>query len=276
MTTLALVVAMLCGMGVFAGSEISTSSPPQNTAECITALQESQVKREYCCVEKVMEGDIRQLQLEKEMYKVNEKFAELVGSGVFRQLNWTNAIQRLQTLRDELKFVESQSVADAYILKVRMMAKVQEVFIENCKGYVFAKFRLARHAIADVSEKELSLVKPDGKTPVKMTWVKFYRSCHSNLNELIVKFIENGKDVSKLKDGKCLSLQPWAETMMGAALVIQIICGDDPTAAIRAEQIAKNAVKAYPDYLKKAQAIFPDITFEVEEDDSAQGCLKKP
>ena len=275
MTTLALVVAMLCGMGVFAGSEISTSSPPQNTAARVAAHQEPQSKRECCYGRRATEEEARQMQLEIENVKVNAKIAELE-SGVFCELNWTAALRQLQILRDELKFAESQSVADAYILKMEMMVKVQEVFIKNCKGYVFAKSRLARHSIADISDKEISLVKPDGETPVKMTWLKFYRYCHSNLNELIVKFIENGKDVSKLKDGKCLSLQPWAEAMMGAALVIQIICGDDPTAAIRAEQIAKNAVKAYPDYLKKAQAIFPDITFEVEEDDAAQGCLKMP
>jgi hypothetical protein len=43
---------------------------------------------------------------------------------------------------------------------------------------------------------------------------------------------------------------------------MQIICGDDPTAAGRAEQIAKAAVKALPEYLKHAQEIFPDFTFD--------------
>ena len=143
-----------------------------------------------------------------------------------------------------------------------MMATVQEVFIANCKGYKFMKSKLAGYKIADISEKEISLIKPDGKTPMKMTWVKFYQQYHGNLNELIVRFIEKGKDTSKLKDGKRLNLQSWAEAMMGAALTMQIICNDDPTAAGRAEQIAKNAVKAYPDYLKHAQAIFPDITFD--------------
>ena len=65
---------------------------------------------------------------------------------------------------------------------------------------------------------------------MKMTWVKFYQQYHGNLNELIIRFIEKGKDSSKLKDGKRLSLQPWADAMMGAALTMQIICGDDPTA----------------------------------------------
>ena len=194
--------------------------------------------------------------------KIKEKFESLVTAGVFRQLDWKGAIRQLTMVKDEFKFSESQVYADIYIHKVKMMATVQEVFIANCKDYKFAKSKLARFKIANISEKEISLIKPDGKTPVKMTWVKFYQQYHGNLNELIIKFIEKGKNVCKLSDGKRLSLQPWADAMMGAALTMQIICGDDPTVTTRAEQIAKNAVKELPEYLNRAKAIFPDMQFD--------------
>ena len=194
--------------------------------------------------------------------KIKEKFESLVTAGVFRQLDWKGAIRQLTMVKDEFKFSESQVYADIYIHKVKMMATVQEVFIANCKDYKFAKSKLARFKIANISEKEISLIKPDGKTPMKMTWVKFYQQYHGNLNELIIKFIEKGKNVCKLSDGKRLSLQPWADAMMGAALTMQIICGDDPTVTTRAEQIAKNAVKELPEYLNRAKAIFPDMQFD--------------
>ena len=194
--------------------------------------------------------------------KIKEKFESLVTAGVFRQLDWKGAIRQLTMVKDEFKFSESQVYADIYIHKVKMMATVQEVFIANCKDYKFAKSKLARFKIANISEKEISLIKPDGKTPRKMTWVKFYQQYHGNLNELIIKFIEKGKNVCKLSDGKRLSLQPWADAMMGAALTMQIICGDDPTVTKRAEQIAKNAVKELPEYLNRAKAIFPDMEFD--------------
>ena len=194
--------------------------------------------------------------------KIKEKFESLVTAGVFRQLDWKGAIRQLTMVKDEFKFSESQVYADIYIHKVKMMATVQEVFIANCKDYKFAKSKLARFKISNISEKEISLIKPDGKTPVKMTWVKFYQHYHGNLNELIIKFIEKGKNVCKLSDGKRLSLQPWADAMMGAALTMQIICGDDPTVTTRAEQIAKNAVKELPEYLNRAKAIFPDMQFD--------------
>ncbi len=194
--------------------------------------------------------------------KIKEKFESLVKAGVFRQLDWKGAIRQLTMVKDEFKFSESQVYADIYIHKVKMMATVQEVFIANCKDYKFMKSKLARFKIANISEKEISLIKPDGKTQMKMTWVKFYQQYHGNLNELIIKFIEKGKNVCKLSDGKRLSLQPWADAMMGAALTMQIICGDDPTVTTRAEQIAKNAVKELPEYLNRAKAIFPDMQFD--------------
>lgn len=198
----------------------------------------------------------------KDNEKIKEKFESLVTTGVFRQLDWKGAIRQLTMVKDEFKYSESQVYADVFIHKVKMMATVQEVFIANCKEYKFGKSKLARYKIANISEKEISLIKPDGKTPMKMTWVKFYQQYHGNLNELIVKFIEKGKNVCKLADGKRLSLQPWADAMMGAALTMQIICGDDSTAAGRAEQIAKTAVKELPDYLNRAKEIFPDMQFD--------------
>ena len=199
--------------------------------------------------------------------KIKEKFESLVTAGVFKQLDWKSAIRQLTMVKDEFKYSESQIYADVFIQKVNMMATVQEVFIANCKEYKFGKSKLARCKIANISEKEINLVKPDGRTSMKLTWVKFYQQYHGNLNELIVKFIEKGKNVSKLKDGKRLSLQPWADAMMGAALTMQIICGDDPTAAARAEQIAKNAVKELPDYMNRAKAIFPDMQFDAVSDE---------
>ena len=201
--------------------------------------------------------------IEEDNQRIREKFDSLAEAGTFRQLNWSGATRQLQTIHDELKYSESQLFARIYIKKVTMMATVQEVFIANCKGYKFQRSKLMGHTITDISEKDgLKLLKPDGKTPMKLTWVKFYQQYHGNLNELIIRFIEKGKDTSKLKDGKRLSLQPWADAMMGAALTMQIICGDDPTAAGRAEQIAKAAVKALPEYLGHAQEIFPDFTFD--------------
>ena len=235
-----------------------------------TLMATKEMERQIEKIRKRIEEEELKKRLEKEKQetiakdneKIKEKFESLVSTGVFRQLDWKGATRQLTMVKDEFKYSESQVYADIFIQKVKMMSTVQEVFIANCKDYKFGKSKLARFTIANISEKEINLIKPDGKTQVKMTWVKFYQQYHGNLNELIVRFIEKGKNVCKLKDGKRLSLQPWADAMMGAALTMQIICGDDPTAPGRAEQIAKTAVKELPDYLNRAKEIFPDMEFD--------------
>ena len=233
------------------------------------AVKENERKKEALSKKQAAEegrkrqADLKAQAIEEDRDRVKREFDSLVEAGTFRQLNWKGAVRQLTSLQNEFKYSESQLYADVYIKKVNMMATVQEVFIANCKGYKFTKSKLSGCKIVDITEKDgLKLMKADGKTPMKMTWVKFYQQCHGNLNELIVRFIEKGKDSSRLKDGKRLGLQPWADAMMGAALTMQVICGDDAHAASRAEQIAKAAVKGLPQYLKSAQEIFPDIEFE--------------
>lgn len=207
--------------------------------------------------------------IEEDNAMVKEKFDSLVAAGTFRQLNWSGATRQLQALHDEFKYSESQLYARIFIKKVVMMATVQEVFIANGKGFKFQRAKgLSGCSIVEISEKDgIKLVKSDGKTQMKISWPRFYKDFHGGLNEMIVRLVEKGKDSSKLKNGKRLSLQPWAEAMMGAALTMQIICGDDASAATRAEKIAKDAVKALPEYLSQAQEIFPEITFDVQPEE---------
>ena len=231
-------------------------------------------EREEAAANARQEEEERQAQLaadkaatiERDNAAIKEKFDSLQNAGVFRQLDWKGALRQLKVIRDDFKFAESQVYADTIIQKVEMMKTVQDVFIANCRDYVFNRSKMRNCKIADISEKEIKLVKPDGKTPAKLTWVRFYSQFHSNLNELIIKFIEKGKMVSKLPDGKRLGSQRWADAMMGAALTMQVICGDDPTVADRSAAIVKEAVKQFPDYLKRAQEIFPEVSFEgIEE-----------
>ena len=92
---------------------------------------------------------------------------------------------------------------------------------------------------------------------------ELYREYHANFNELIIQFIENGRKNGNPK----LTLQEWGDAMCGAALTLKIICADDPAAATRGEQIAKDVAKNFPSYIKMLRMMFPDVTFEdVEEE----------
>ena len=59
-----------------------------------------------------------------------------------------------------------------------------------------------------------------------------------------------------------LSLRDWADAMTGAALTMQLVCGEINGAMERSEVLVKEVVKNFPEYQKTAQEIFPNIKFE--------------
>ena len=57
-------------------------------------------------------------------------------------------------------------------------------------------------------------------------------------------------------------MREWADAMTGAALTMQLVCGEVNGAMERAEVLVKEVVKQFPDYQKTAHDIFPEIKFE--------------
>ena len=140
------------------------------------------------------------------------------------------------------------------------MAKLYGIFIKNMPehkdvpAYVFKKGKLNGFKVLSVNDKEMQVEK--GKKKMKLTWQRFHREHYVNLLELMNRYVFNGRRNAGL------SQRDVAEALTGGALVLQLVCGEEGTAIERAETLAKAAVKEFPDYLKTAQQIFPDIKFE--------------
>jgi hypothetical protein len=113
--------------------------------------------------------------------------------------------------------------------------------------------------VVKVNEKELELVRVDGKRKGKITWQKFYANYPGNLNECINTYVVNGRQNAKPR----LSLREWADAMTGAALTMQLVCAEVNGAIERSEKLVQEAVKQFPEYGKVAQGIFPDMKLEV-------------
>ena len=191
--------------------------------------------------------------VEEETAAAKAKFEEIAQRGSFRQLDWKNALRQLETMKAEFKTAEGGFAADNEIRKVNAMKNTQEIFRRNLEGYTFKKSKLKGRVVKSATESDI--VFGDGKTPSKLTFVKFYQGYHGNLNELILAFVEDGR-----KNGKPrLNLREWAEAMTGAALTMHIICSDDSSAVARGEAIVKKVVELFPDYQKTAQDMFPYI-----------------
>lgn len=205
----------------------------------------------------------KKARIEEETAAASAKFDAVVAQGCIRQLDWKSALRQLEAAKAEMTTSEGQLACSLEIRKVNDMKLVHDIFVKNIKGHVF-KGKLAKSKVSEVNANELIILKPDGKSKSKVLWRTFYKDYPGNLNELINTYIFNARNTSaKVK----LSLRDWADAMTGAALTMQLVCGEVNGALERAEVLVKEVVKQFPDYQKTAKDIFPEIKFEEATED---------
>ena len=220
------------------------------------AKAEAAAAAEKARLEKLAEE--RKAKVEEETAGAKAKFDAIVAQGCVRQLDWKSALRLLGTAKSEMTTPEGQLACDLEIRKINDMKRVHDIFIKNLGGHVF-KGKLNKCKVASVDEKEINLLKADEKSKLKISWQKFYKDYPGNLNEIINAYIFNSRNTSaKVR----LSLREWADAMTGAALTMQLVCGEVNGAMERSEVLVKEVVKNFPEYQKTAQEIFPDIKFE--------------
>ena len=201
----------------------------------------------------------RKAKVDEEVAASKEKFEAIAVQGCFRQLDWKSAIRQLENMKAEFKTPEGQLAAELEIRKVNDMKKVQDVLIRKLRNYTFRKKGKLRGAkVTSVNEKEIVCTLE--KNTAKITWQKFYGDQFNYLKEVLGFFIFNGRKNSGL------SQRDVADALTGAALTMTVICGEEAEAAGIAEKLAQESVKQFPEYLKTAQAIFPDMKFEAPEE----------
>jgi serine/threonine protein kinase len=205
--------------------------------------------------------------IENETKSIKDKFDAIAATDTFKLLDWGHATRQLNALKDTFTTAEGELAAKEELRKVEAMKSVHDIFIQNMKGYEFRrgnkKFKLRGCKVTSVDEKEIVLQRADAKNknPLRLTWRKFYEECPDNLNELLNKFVVKGRGASTL-NGTKLTLKTWSDAMLGAALTMRIICSEVPGALTRSEELVKEIVKQYPDYQKRAQAMFPDLKLD--------------
>ncbi len=205
--------------------------------------------------------------IESETKAIKDKFDAIAATDTFKLLDWAHATRQLNALKDTFTTAEGELAAKEELRKVEAMKSVHDIFIQNMKGYEFRrgnkKFKLRGCKVTKVDEKEIVLQRADAKNknPLRLTWRKFYEECPDNLNELLNKFVVKGRGATTL-NGTKLTLKTWADAMLGAALTMRIVCSEVSGALTRSEELVKEIVKQYPDYQKRAQAMFPDLKLD--------------
>lgn len=198
--------------------------------------------------------------VQSECSKIKERFESIVAQGCFRQLDWASAYRMLKDTSSSFKTPEGELAAKMAVQAVDMMKSVQDIFIKHAKGHTF-KGALKGSKIVDINEKDIMVLKPNGKQKQRIQWQKFYLEYPGNLNELINHYIVRGRKNSNL------TLRGWADSMLGASLTMKLVCTEVNGAMMRAEQLAKEVLLAYPEYKNAIELIFPGIKVEESADE---------
>ncbi|MBQ6136709.1 MAG: hypothetical protein IJI73_05005, partial [Kiritimatiellae bacterium] len=220
--------------------------------------------------EKQRQEELKRQHAEKiarEVEAAKAGFQKVIDNRNLHLLDWDGAKRMLRNI--ELDTSEGQLQLDLEMNKVEAMEFVHKVMVRNAKGFTFTRGKLRNHTVVECDDKEVTVLKKGATKKQKIDWVKFYRNIemHTNLNELMNKFVRLGKENGNPK----LNLKEWANGMMGIGLTMRIICADDPTAANYGEQTVKDALKLFPHFLKQAKEYFPDLDFsEVAEAAAAE------
>ena len=189
-----------------------------------------------------------------------EKYASLLG--MLKKLSWEPPLLQLSNLQKSSQTAEGKIAVGKELKKVEALKAVQSIMVSNLVNYTFTRAKLAKHKVFEVDMSDIKVLLPDGKKKQSILWTKFYEEYSGNLNELVNRFIVRGQANAGL------SKIEWCEAMLGAALTYRVLI-DNPAALVRGEQIAKQAIAEFPDYLNVGKAFFPEIDFEAAaaEDD---------
>ncbi len=241
-----------------------------DTAVKQVKLAQLKIEREAEAVKRAAEEKARiakqeeekQARIAEETNDARAKFNALAQNGAFRQLDWKRAINQLESLKQEFKTEAGKLAVDLEIRKVNNMKKVQDIIISNLKAYTFKKVPFKGCKVLSVNDTEIVLQMPDGRKS-NLSWMNFYRKENENkagnINILMNDLIVNARQVTSMHK---LNLRDWSDAMTGAVLTMKLVFPDVPGAAEYADELAKRIVKEYPEFLKTAKGMFPEINFD--------------
>lgn len=181
---------------------------------------------------------------EEEIEIVRQCFAASAdpSQGDIKYFDWARMKRKLNALQLESPYAENQRKKE--LRKVEALELSQKVLMDNMKDYTFKRPKrkgdpgIKGGTVASVDAKQI-VVSVGGKKK-NITWTAFYRDYHTNLDELIGKFIRDGRQNQK----KRLTHGQWVNSMIGTAYTLLNLCSDDATVGAFVDGLVKEAVVA--------------------------------
>ena len=167
-----------------------------------------------------------------------------------------------------MKTREGKDAAEDLIKKIKFMEGMQNHFIKHANHFKFKTSRGALLAIVTkVDDKALTIQKakyvkgkPVPDKEKREEWVRFYglreKDYLGYMNQFINELVIKGRETTKIGPLE------WSEHMLGAALTLQCLYGEEKGVDKFIPVLVKKAVKEFEPCRKWAVKWFPDVELE--------------
>ena len=233
------------------------------------AEAEKRAAEEKAAAEAAAAEKLKEL-VEEGQAKAQEEFDGLARD--LKRIDWDRCTRQLTRLRDGMKTREGKDAVEVQLQKVKVMEGMQKHFAKHADKFVFKDRRGQVLAIVmKVDDKTLTIQKakyekgkpvPDKET--RVDWDRFYglkEKIYLNyMNQFINELVMKGRERTKIGP------KEWSEHMLGAALTLQYLYGEEKGVDKFIPVLVKKAVKDFGPCRKWAAKWFPDVELPDAED----------
>ena len=210
------------------------------------------------------EAEMHKALVEKEIAQVNAKYETFKGT-LLRSLSCQPAIIQLDGMKSGIGGVttrEAKEKIDSYVTGLKYMKGLLEYLDKSVKN-----FQLGNGTVLNSPRSgKVEIMAKGAKKPTTLDWYAYFTKDQKGFNTIIKELVER-------REKQKLSLLDWSHHMMGSALILKTLFGDNEGAVKRADSLVLSAVKEYPDCAKKAQGVFPEIDLSAAASGDSNGDL---
>ena len=173
-----------------------------------------------------------------EVAQARAEFDRMSEEGVFSNLEWSVAVNRLEKLRSRFTTPEGYLSAEEQISRVKMMKTAHDVLISKVAGVVCGGLK-----VVGANEVCIRCVRGDriGADVVSIPWTRFALDYTKSFDDAVERCIVTGRSSMRL------TFREWIWAMMGVATLYRELFPLSDWAKARSEQILTTLRDEFPD-----------------------------
>ena len=230
------------------------------------AVAEKKAAEEKAAQEKAAAEKLKET-IEEEKKKAQDGFDEILRD--LKRIDWERCIKHLTRLKEGMTTRDGKLAAEDQIKKVKFMEGMHKYFIKHAEKFVFRDRRGTVLAIVmKADDKTLTIQKakyvkgkPVPDKEKREDWSRFYglkeRVYLNYMNQFINELVLKGRERKRIS-----SPLEWSEHMLGAALTLHYLYGEEKGVDKFIPELVKKAVKDFEPCRKWAVKWFPEVELE--------------